>query len=87
MELLFSCLLCKKVRFLAANDSSSTSVSINDKLSVNFRPVVLPNCGKEDAANVSVSDFPLIKRKPYVPKWLRIDFRFGHWFGEFGYTA
>jgi len=87
MELYFSCLLCKKVRFLANKSESTPSVPINDKLSVSFRPVTLRECSPEDAEERPIADFPIVKKKPYIPKWLHIDFRFGHWFGEFGYLS
>ena len=87
MELFFSCLLCKKVRFLIDDNNDEVSVSINNKLSVRFRPVMLRDCSKAEAESRPVTDFPIVKRKPYIPKWLHIDFRFGHWFGEFGYTT
>ena len=87
MELYFSCLLCKKVRFMADEQNSSASVLINNKLSVRFRPVMLRECTKEEAGKRLITDFPIVKQKPYIPKWLYIDFRFGHWFGEFGYLT
>lgn len=94
MELLFDTLLSKKVRFLAlhANDQSSGSekpvVNVNEKLVTRFRPVVMA-CEK-DRSNTEIHqcelrDFPIARISAYVPKWLRIDFRFGHWYGEFGY--
>ena len=87
MELFFSCLLCKKVRFLIDDNNDEVSVSINNKLSIRFRPVMLRDCSKAEVESRPVTDFPIVKIKPYIPKWLHIDFRFGHWFGEFGYTA
>jgi len=87
MELYFSCLLCKKVRFFPDKDSVKSPVAINDKLFVSFRPVMLRECTREEADERPTTDFPIVKKKPYIPKWLRIDFRFGHWFGEFGYLG
>ena len=87
MELLFSCLLCKKVRFFAEQDPSTTSVQVSDKLSVRFRPVMLRDCPRDEAEKRPTTDFPIVKQKPYIPRWLHIDFRFGHWFGEFGYLG
>ena len=87
MELYFSCLLCKKVRFSPNAGDDNSSVSINDKLSVSFRPITLRECSREEADDRPVTDFPIVKKKPYIPRWLRIDFRFGHWFGEFGYLS
>jgi hypothetical protein len=87
MELFFSCLLCKKVRFFVDDQKEDSSVHINDKLAIRFRPVMLRDCSKQDADQRPITDFPIVKREPYIPKWLRIDFRFGHWFGEFGYLS
>ena len=92
MELLFDALMSKKVRFLALTklnadqqqDDKST-VSVNNKLSTRFRPVMLQCQGNVDKEHCHITDFPIVKISPYIPKWLRIDFRFGHWFGEFGY--
>jgi len=85
MELYFSCLISKKVRFYQ-QDASKDSVVIHDKLSICFRPVMTENCSVNDA-QPPITDFPMVNPKPYVPKWLYIDFRFGHWFGDFGYIA
>jgi hypothetical protein len=32
-----------------------------------------------------VTDFPIANPRPYVPRWLTIDYRKGQWLGEFGY--
>lgn len=93
MELLFDALVSKKVRFLPfnesalqTNNSTNLTVNINDKLSTRFRPVMMQcDKGAQQSAQCHLTDFPIRKITPYVPKWLRIDFRFGHWFGEFGY--
>ncbi|HEY5603377.1 MAG TPA: hypothetical protein VIM41_09725 [Gammaproteobacteria bacterium] len=87
MELFFACLLCKKVRFCVDDKNQDSSVRINEKLSVRFRPVMLRDCSRQEVAERPVTDFPMVKRSPYIPKWLRIDFRFGHWQGEFGYVS
>ncbi|WP_455220346.1 hypothetical protein, partial [Kaarinaea lacus] len=85
MDLFFSCPLCKKVRFIVDDEPEDASVHINDKLAVRFRPVIYRDCSKLEADKLVIEDFPIVKREPYIPKWLDIDFRFGHWFGEFGY--
>jgi len=85
MDLLFDSLVSKKVRFLSADQSAKKTVSVNDKLFTRFRPV-MTHCEEHDHQRVCwLMDFPIVKQGPYIPKWLRIDFRFGHWFGEFGY--
>jgi hypothetical protein len=32
-----------------------------------------------------LDDFPIADMRPYVPRWLTIDYRRGEWSGEFGY--
>ena len=85
MELLFDFLVSKKVRFLTSDHCDGNEVPINEKLSTRFRPVMM-QCEMPDYQNQCViADFPIVKLSPYIPKWLRLDFQFGHWFGEFGY--
>ena len=95
MELDFSCVLCKKVRFHVDKHQTEPhsreqqeydqAVHINNKLSVSFRPVMVTQSTNAGVKHHPLTDFPIVNKRPYVPKWLRIDFRFGHWFGEFGY--
>ena len=92
MELLFDAMVSKKVKFLALNKvdvnnkiNDDSTVSVSNKLSTRFRPVMLQCQGNIDKQHCHITDFPIVKIAPYIPKWLRIDFRFGHWFGEFGY--
>ena len=98
MELLFDALLSKKVRFLPVKDDANymtddqnLTVSVNEKLSTRFRPVMM-QCEESQQGHQAVrpqqchlENFPIRKVSPYIPRWLHIDFRFGHWFGEFGY--
>jgi hypothetical protein len=84
MELLFSCLIRKRVRFGDLAMESVTTVS--DRLSVSFRPVMTRVCAISDlAGSPPMEDFPVANPRPYVPRWLAIDYRRGEWFGEFGY--
>ena len=85
MELYFSCLIRKKVRFRESEECSN-SVVAGDQLQVAFRPVMTKICGKDfEGKEPPLTDFPIANPKPYVPKWLNIDFRGGEWVGEFGY--
>ena len=86
MELYFSCLLCKKVRFyFRPDDTNHEGVSIHEKLAVRFRTVTNKVCRFDEDDFSLLVDFPIVKKRPYIPNWLKIDFRFGHWYGEFGY--
>ena len=84
MELYFSCLLRKKVRFYA--DRAEGQI-LGGQLHIAFRPVMTAVCGNDYIGDEPpVTDFPIVKPAPYVPKWLKLDFSHGQWQGEFGYT-
>ena len=84
MELLFSCLLRKRVLF---GDAAEQSTPVNDRLAVRFRPIMTRKCSvAEGGATPPSEGFPLDNPRPYVPHWLTIDYRRGSWVGEFGYV-
>ena len=93
MELYFSCLIRKKVRFRDAtadaksdDASTATTVSLSDHLHVRFRPVMTRVCGKDyEGDEPPLTDFPIVNARAYVPRWLHIDFRNNQWQGEFGF--
>ncbi|MDH3354659.1 MAG: hypothetical protein OEL79_05540 [Chromatiales bacterium] len=88
MELYFSCLIRKKVRFYDNVDSDDAErVHVNDGLAVRFRPVATQSCsvGDVEGDEPPVTDFPIAKPAAFVPHWLRIDYIKGEWCGEFGY--
>ena len=83
MELYFSCLIRKAVRFgKAAHASTFTSAAPN--LRIGFRPVMTKTCSVSSfEGEPPVEDFPIVKPEAYVPKRLLIDYRGGEWRGEF----
>ena len=84
MELYFSCLIRKQVRFRDADNG--TAFPFNERLHIGFRPVMTKVCGKDyEGDEPPLTDFPIVNPKAYVPRWLRIDYRHGQWQGEFGY--
>jgi hypothetical protein len=88
MELYFSCLIRKQVRFrdATADNSDNQTVKLNDLLHIRFRPVMTRVCGKDyEGDEPPLTDFPIAKTRPYVPRWLHIDYRKDLWQGEFGY--
>lgn len=86
MELYFSCLTRLQVRFYDSDPDASATM-VNGGLAVRFRPVVSQRCDlHEVAGKPPLTDAPLAKRAPFVPHWLRLDFRKGKWVGEFGHT-
>ena len=91
MELYFSCLIRKQVRFRDGHHHSEGETChalVNDRLCVQFRPVMTAACGKDyEGDEPPLTDFPIVKARAYVPHWLRIDYRNGQWQGEFGYRS
>ena len=86
MELYFSCLIRKQVRFREAGENIN-EVSAGEQLAVRFRPVMTAKCDANYEGDAPpLTDFPIVKPTAYVPNWLRIDFRHGKWIGEFGYN-
>ena len=97
MELYFSCLIRKKVRFRDALDAdqshdqgggenSATTVKLSEHLQVCFRPVMTRVCGKDyEGDEPPLTDFPIVNAPAYVPRWLHIDYRKKQWQGEFGF--
>ncbi len=84
MELLFSCLLRKRVHF---GESAELSTPVNDRLAVRFKPIMTRRCSvAEGGASPPSESFPLENPRPYVPNWLTIDYRGGEWVGNFGYA-
>ncbi len=87
MELYFSCLIRLRVRFYD-DDPDASATRINDQLSVRFRPVVSQRCDLHEVeGKPPLADAPLAKRAPFVPHWIRLDYRKDEWLGEFGHTA
>jgi hypothetical protein len=87
MELYFSCLIRKRVRFHAeVPDDHCQPVSPN--LSISFHPVMTEQCRLDDSAQGEVpkAEFPITNPAAFLPHWLNIDYRKGEWCGEFGYT-
>jgi len=86
MELYFSCLIRKRVRFHTVQRTEQ-SVAVNNRLNVSFRPMMTEQCRLDDNddAPVPSTEFPIVKAAAYIPHWLKIDYRKGEWLGEFGY--
>ena len=83
MELYFSCLIRKAVRF-GSEAQSKHYVDAAPKLKVGFRPVMTKVCRVSDHEGAPpVEDFPIVKPEAFVPKRLAIDYRKGRWAGEF----
>jgi len=92
MELYFSCLIRKQVRFSDASNGvenkNPLETRLNDRMRIRFRPVMTKACGKNyEGDEPPLTDFPIANSKPYIPHWLTIDFRNNKWVGDFGYRA
>ena len=86
MELYFSCLIRKRVRFPETPHTDARLVRVSDKLMVCFRPVMTRSCAMSDVEDKpELEAFPIVRPDAFVPKWLKLDFRHGAWSGEFGY--
>lgn len=84
MELYFSCLIRKTVRFREA--PGEEGVLVSEKLKLRFRPVMTKHCGTDYTGDEPpVTDFPITRPERYVPRWLHLDYRGGQWRGDFGY--
>lgn len=83
MELYFSCLIRKAVRF-NFDASADGFVSVTPQLKVRFRPVMTKACAVGEARDTPpLGDFPIAKPEAFVPRRLAIDHRGGRWIGEF----
>ena len=87
MEFYFSCLIRLQVRFYDSDETASAT-PITPQLAVRFRPVMSQRCDLHAVKGRSpLEDFPIMKRAPYVPHWLHLDYKKGAWLGEFGYRS
>jgi len=84
MELYFSCLIRKQVRFKESQEKNRANVTGN--LAVCFRPVMTKACGTNyDGNEPPLTDFPIQKKTAFTPSWLKIDYKKNEWIGEFGF--
>ncbi len=83
MELYFSCLIRKAVRF--GRDAQAMNFAFAaPKLKIGFRPVMTKVCKVSDFEGAPpLEDFPIVRPEAFVPKRLTIDYRRGKWIGEF----
>lgn len=91
MELYFSCLIRKRVLFSRFADTSTLDDNVAEALPglyISFNPVTTKECRIVDHPNG-----PLLKAMPirepgrFVPDWINIHHRSGHWTGEYGFKT
>lgn len=86
MELYFSCLIRKAVRFRPLENGDA--VCVQGKLYARFRPVVAKACGARVADGPPpLEEIAVHHAAAYTPDWLSIDYQQGQWQGAFGYGA
>ncbi len=83
MELYFSCLIRKRVRFDVP--VRGEVAMLGQELSVSFRPVMTRGCAVSEYTPEHLEDLPITDPARFVPHWLRIDYRNAAWQGEFGF--
>lgn len=85
MELYFSCLIRKRVRFRDL-DAAAGTTPVNEHLHLRFHPVMTATCGVDHQGDEPpLTDFPISNVGAFVPRWLHIDCRDGDWTGQFGF--
>jgi len=86
MELYFSCLIRKQVRFPDEVHPGAFCQPIDSTMTICFRPVMTRACAVRDVVEKpELEAFPIAKPQAFIPRWLHIDCRDGKWSGEFGY--
>lgn len=89
LELYFSCLVRKQVRFreLRQPDRNSSGYArVLPGLFASFRAVCTKECKVADiAGKPPVETMPVKKPGQFVPDWIKVDFHAGQWIGEYGF--
>jgi len=90
MELFFSCLVRKRLRWNTAAPAEVTTLpgASHEKLLVWFHPVMAQHCAlpaNDDLSALPLMDFPLARKEAFTPRWLRLDYRGGEFRGDFGW--
>ncbi|GMR05887.1 MAG: hypothetical protein BMS9Abin25_0464 [Gammaproteobacteria bacterium] len=85
VELYFSCLIKKACHFSETEDAENYA-KVMDGLYIHFRATMTKRCSIEEFEKDRTADFPIVNLKPYIPKWVRLDFTGVEWAGEFGYA-
>ena len=86
LELLFSCMIRKRVRFPASPHADAIPVPGTDpRLVLYFHPVCTKVCAIADADVADLMTFPLRRVTPFIPRAVTLDYRKGAWVGDFHY--
>ncbi len=90
LELYFSCLVRKQLRFGEVNGApleNDDHARIIPGLFTTFRAVTTKHCSvAETDGKPPVETMPIRHAERFVPDWLKIDYRAGQWLGEYGFA-
>lgn len=85
IELLFSCLLRKRMLFDVP--AIGTAVATNHPLiRVHFLPVTTRDCRLDQADHPPLETLPVTRGGFLAPRWVRLDNVDGEWLGDFGWS-
>ena len=87
VQLIFGCMVAKRVRF--HDEANKDAVFVTPMLGVWFRPARYARaCSFDEIDNGAVaSDYPMaVERKRFVPDVVQVDHRAGKWIGDFTYS-
>lgn len=87
MELLFSCMVAKRMHFGTGSNTTGAEVAVHPHLTLAFRATIASTCDPGGGAALRYDTTTVPDLRPYIPKWCRIDWRDGVWHGEFGYDS
>ena len=102
IQIYFSCLLGKRLAYYTDQpiegawqvDADQFSVMLDDaeelieNVYVRFNTVMTKACPVSDYVGPPpVTDFTILNQTPYVPSWLKIDFRKNLWSGNYGWPT
>jgi hypothetical protein len=87
MELLFSCLVAKRLVFRATpSPDVAARASLTERMTLSYRAVYSEVCGTEPGTTrPHIETLSVPHPEHYVPKWLALDYGASGWSGEFGY--
>ncbi|HUW97518.1 MAG TPA: hypothetical protein VMV40_01575 [Acidiferrobacter sp.] len=90
MELFFSCLVRKRLRWgkQVPTEVGTLSGVPHAKLQVWFHPVMAQHCDlpdNDDLSALPLMDFPLARKEAFTPRWLHLDYHGGEFRGDFGW--
>lgn len=88
MELLFSCLVRKRVLSDGqAERHGQCHLKLDNGLTISFRPVMTQHCDIDVyQKGQPLMDMPIAEGRTFRPRWMYIDYRKGQWCGDFGFA-